>query len=84
MVLLQQIELWGILKAVEAGSVVWTDVLGLVGCARAGSRSLCDVSLRNDLDCGGNGGSKVYASLLLVCRDLSVSWAACRINQVDF
>lgn len=82
MVLPQQTEPWGILKEVEAGSVVWADALGLLGCIRVGSRSLCDVGLRNDLDRGGNWGSKVYTSLLLVCWDLNVSWAACRRNQL--
>lgn len=43
-----------ILKEVEAVSVVWADVLGLVGCTRAGSKGLCDVGLRDDLDRGGN------------------------------
>ena len=38
MVLLQQIEPWSILKEVEAGSMVWAGVLGLVGCTRVGSR----------------------------------------------
>lgn len=50
----KQVELWGILKDVEAGSVVWADALGLLGCTRVGSRNLCDVDLRNDLDRGGN------------------------------
>lgn len=54
MVLLQQTELWGIPKEVEAGSVVWAGVLGLLGCVRVGIRSSCDVCLRNDPDCEGN------------------------------
>lgn len=53
-VLPQQTELQGNMKEVEAGSVVRADVLGLVGCTRAGSRRLCDVGLRNDPDRGGN------------------------------
>lgn len=54
MVLLQHHEQWGLMKGVETGSAVWTDVLGLVGCVSVGSRSLCDVGFRNDLDHGGN------------------------------
>lgn len=54
MVLLQRLEQWDLMKEVETGGVVWTDVLGLVGCIRMASRSLCDVGFRKDLDHGGN------------------------------
>lgn len=52
--LLQQVELWGIPKEVEAGSMVWADVLGLLAYMRVGDKCLCYSGLRNYLNHGGN------------------------------
>lgn len=52
--LLQQMELWGIPKEMGAGSMVWADVLGLVARVWVGDRCLCYSGLRNDLNHGGN------------------------------